>query len=74
VPAYVLVMTVAGLMEARDPAFTIVAGPARNALYVLRLITGLMMLAASVEWLVAGFHLPSLAAAPTVQERGVKAA
>jgi len=72
--AYVLVMTVAGFMEARDPAFTIVAGPARNALYVLRLITGLMMLAASVEWLVAGFHLPSLAAAPTVQERGVKAA
>jgi cytochrome c oxidase cbb3-type subunit I len=72
--AYVLVMTIAGIMEARDPAFTIVAGPVRNALYILRLITGLMMLAASVEWLVAGFYLPSLAAVPTVQERGVKAA
>ena len=72
--AYVLVMTIAGFLEAGDPAFTIVAGPVRNLLYILLLITGLMMLAASIEWLVAGLHLPSLAAAPTMRERGVKAA
>jgi cytochrome c oxidase cbb3-type subunit I len=72
--AYVAVMSVAGWMEARDPAFTIVPGPARNALYVLRLITGLMMLAASIEWLVAAFRLPALAAQPALQERGVKVA
>jgi cytochrome c oxidase cbb3-type subunit 1 len=72
--AYVAVMSVAGWMEARDPAFTIVPGPARNTLYVLRLITGLMMLAASVEWLVAAFRLPALRARPALQERGVKVA
>ncbi len=72
--AYVAVMSVAGWMEARDPAFTIVPGPARNALYFLRLITGLMMLAASIEWLVAAFRLPALAAQPALRERGVKVA
>lgn len=72
--AYVAVMGVAGWMEARDPGFTIVAGPAREVLYVLRLITGLMMLAASVEWLVAAFHLPTRTAVPQLQERGVKVA
>jgi cytochrome c oxidase cbb3-type subunit 1 len=72
--AYVAVMSVAGWMEARDPAFTIVPGPARNTLYVLRLITGLMMLAASVEWLVAAFRLSALQARPALQERGVKVA
>jgi hypothetical protein len=51
-----------------------VPGAARNTLYVLRLITGLMMLAASIEWLVAAFRLPALAAQPAMQEQGVKVA
>jgi cytochrome c oxidase cbb3-type subunit 1 len=72
--SYVVVMSIAGWMEASNPAFTIVPGPARNTLYVLRLITGLMMLAASIEWLVAAFRLPALATQPVVQERGVKVA
>jgi cytochrome c oxidase cbb3-type subunit 1 len=72
--AYVVVMSVAGWMESRDPSFTIVPGPARNALYVFRLITGLMMLVASGEWLLAAFKLPALAAGPAVHERGVKVA
>jgi cytochrome c oxidase cbb3-type subunit 1 len=72
--AYVVVMSIAGWMEAGNPAFTIVPGPARNTLYVLRLITGLMMLAASIEWLVAAFRLPALATQPAVRERGVKVA
>jgi cytochrome c oxidase cbb3-type subunit 1 len=50
--AYVAVMMTAGWMEGFDPAFTIVPGFARNLLYTLRLMTGLMMLAASLEWLV----------------------
>ena len=72
--AYVLVMFVAGWMEARDPAFTIVPGLARNTLYIVRLITGLMMLAASIEWLVAASRDPALATQPAMQEQGVKVA
>jgi len=51
VAAYAVLMTIAGYFEASDPAFTIVPGTARNLLYTLRLITGLAMLIASVEWL-----------------------
>jgi cytochrome c oxidase cbb3-type subunit 1 len=50
--AYVVLMTVAGWREGSDPAFTIVPGLARNALYVLRLAAGLLMLIASMDWLV----------------------
>ncbi|UWZ85673.1 heme-copper oxidase family protein [Occallatibacter riparius] len=72
--AYVVVMGVAGWMEARDPAFTIVPGPYRNTLYIVRLITGLMMLAASIEWLAAASRGPALATQPVMQEQGVKVA
>lgn len=50
--AYILLMTAAGWREGFDPTFTIVPGVARNVLYVLRLITGLVMLLASLDWLV----------------------
>jgi cytochrome c oxidase cbb3-type subunit I len=49
---YVAVMTVAGWREGFDPSFTIVPGVARNTLYALRLLTGVVMLAASLDWLV----------------------
>ncbi|MGA2674894.1 MAG: hypothetical protein ABSE99_16880 [Terracidiphilus sp.] len=49
--AYVVLMTVAGWREGFDPAFTIAPGIARNALYILRLITGILMLLASLDWL-----------------------
>jgi cytochrome c oxidase cbb3-type subunit 1 len=49
---YVVVMMVAGWLESSDPAFTIVPGMVRNLLYVLRLVTGLLMLAASLDWFV----------------------
>jgi cytochrome c oxidase cbb3-type subunit 1 len=45
-------MMVAGWLESSDPAFTIVPGMVRNLLYVLRLVTGLLMLAASLDWFV----------------------
>jgi cytochrome c oxidase cbb3-type subunit 1 len=50
--SYVVVVTVAGWREGFDPAFTIVPGTARNVLYVLRLVTGILMLLASLDWLV----------------------
>lgn len=49
---YVVVVTIAGWREGSDPAFTIVPGVARDLLYSLRLISGILMLAASVDWLI----------------------
>jgi cytochrome c oxidase cbb3-type subunit 1 len=50
--AYIVLMTVAGWREGFDPTFTIVPGTARNVLYALRLVTGVLMLIASLDWLV----------------------
>jgi cytochrome c oxidase cbb3-type subunit I len=55
--AYVVLMLIAGWLEGSDPAFTIVPGPTRNVLYALRLITGILMLISSAEWLVAASAL-----------------
>jgi cytochrome c oxidase cbb3-type subunit 1 len=52
VVAYIVLMLAAGWREGSDPAFTIVPGMARNILYTLRLITGILMLIASIDWLV----------------------
>jgi cytochrome c oxidase cbb3-type subunit 1 len=49
--AYVVLFLFAGWREGADPAFTIVPGPARNALYIVRLLLGIAMTAASAEWL-----------------------
>ncbi len=51
VAAYVALMTIAGWFEGSDPAFTIVPGAARDVLYTLRLLTGILMLLASLDWL-----------------------
>ena len=55
--AYVVVMLIAGWIEGKDPAFTVVPGPARNILYSLRIITGILMLISSAEWLIAASSL-----------------
>lgn len=55
--AYVVVITIAGWLEGSNPAFTIVLGPTRNLLYILRLLTGILMLVASAEWLRDAFVL-----------------
>ncbi len=47
---YILLMTTAGWREGFDPAFTIVPGMARDVLYALRLLTGILMLLASLDW------------------------
>lgn len=49
--AYIALMTIAGWIEGADPSFTIVPGAARNLIYALRLFTGVLMLAASLDWL-----------------------
>jgi cytochrome c oxidase cbb3-type subunit 1 len=49
---YVVLMTIAGWREGFDPTFTIVPGIAREVLYSLRLVTGVLMLLAAVDWLV----------------------
>jgi cytochrome c oxidase cbb3-type subunit 1 len=51
VVGYVVLMTVAGWREGFDPTFTIVPGTARESLYTLRLVVGLVMLASSADWL-----------------------
>ncbi len=48
--AYVLLMTASGWREGFDPTFTIAPGVERNILYALRLITGILLLAASLDW------------------------
>jgi cytochrome c oxidase cbb3-type subunit 1 len=50
--AYIAAMFAAGWREGYDPAFAIVPGGLRDGLYGLRLLLGLLMLAASADWLV----------------------
>lgn len=69
VAAYALLMTIAGWLEGTDPAFTIVPGTARNVLYALRLVTGIAMLAASIDWLIDASKLTKELAAAPIEER-----
>lgn len=72
VVGYILVVTAAGWYEAVDPAFTIVPGITRNILYSLRLLTGVLMLVASLDWLVDAstlLRVPARAAAGVPQEK-----
>lgn len=50
--AYVVLMLAAGWREGFDPAFTIVVGPSRNLLYILRLVVGVVILASSLDWFI----------------------
>jgi cytochrome c oxidase cbb3-type subunit 1 len=55
--AYAALMMLAGWREGFDPAFTIVPGLARSAIYLLRIVVGALMLAASLEWLLSASAL-----------------
>jgi len=73
--AYVIVIIIAGWIEGANPAFTIVPGAARNLIYVIRLLTGVSMLAGSAEWLFASLSLkPETAASKKIEVQGVKVA
>jgi len=69
--AYVVIMTIAGWLESSNPAFTIVSGIAHNLLYILRLLTGLAMLAASVDWMRAAAQIHRVVAPTEVQWNSV---
>jgi cytochrome c oxidase cbb3-type subunit 1 len=47
---YVAVMLYAGWVEGNQPTFTMVPSATRNILYILRLICGIAMTAASANW------------------------
>ena len=72
--AYVVIISAAGWIEGADPAFTIVPGPAREILYLVRLLTGIAMLLGSLEWLIAASSLTALARPPQIELSGVNAA
>jgi cytochrome c oxidase cbb3-type subunit 1 len=57
VAGYVVLMTIAGWREGLDPTFTILPGAARNTLYVLRLVVGVVMLASSIDWFVDAMRM-----------------
>ena len=57
VAAYVLLMFLAGWHEGYDAAFTVAPGIARDAIYWIRLLLGILMLVASAEWLAAASDL-----------------
>ncbi len=54
---YVLIMFYAGWREGNDPAFSIVPGLLRNAIYTLRLLLGILIFAASLDWFVDAIAL-----------------
>ena len=71
--AYVMLMFAAGWREGFDPTFTIVPGAARTVLYILRLVAGAVMLAASLDWLIDATtllneHIPVSVPDPIAQE------
>jgi cytochrome c oxidase cbb3-type subunit 1 len=67
--AYVVLMTAAGWREGFDSTFTIMPGAARNSIYILRLVVGVVMLASSVDWLIdATTLLRTPARIPATQE------
>lgn len=48
---YVAIMFYAGWMEGTHPSFSFLPGPLRNGIYAGRLLLGILMLAASADWL-----------------------
>jgi cytochrome c oxidase cbb3-type subunit 1 len=72
--AYVVIIMIAGWFESTDPAFTIAPGPVRNLIYVIRLLTGVSMLAGSLEWFVASLSLKTDRAATEIEVSGAKVA
>jgi cytochrome c oxidase cbb3-type subunit 1 len=66
---YVLIMFFAGWREGSNPAFSMIPGILRNAIYALRLFVGILMLVASLDWFIDAFTLlrelrPSSPSAP----------
>lgn len=59
--AHVVVMMFAGWIEGTNPAFTIAPGAVRDSVYAICLLTGVVMLTASIEWFIASQSLATRA-------------
>ncbi len=57
VAVYVAIMFFAGWLEGSNPAFSLVPGALRNSIYALRLLLGILILAASLDWFRDSFTL-----------------
>ncbi len=57
VAAYVAIMFFAGWREGSDPSFSIVPGVLRNSIYTIRLLLGVLILVASLDWFRDAFIL-----------------
>jgi cytochrome c oxidase cbb3-type subunit I len=66
--AYVLIMFFAGWREGSDSAFSIVPGVLRNTIYALRLLLGILILLASLDWFIDAFSLLKEIALPSLPE------
>jgi cytochrome c oxidase cbb3-type subunit 1 len=71
---YIVAMTVAGWHEGFDPSFTVVPGMVRNLLYALRLVVGLLMLVASLDWFIDASTLLRLFSSNAMELEKEKAA
>jgi cytochrome c oxidase cbb3-type subunit 1 len=54
---YVVIMFYAGYREGFNPAFSFIPGTVRNTIYAARLLLGVFMLIASVDWLFWSFSI-----------------
>ena len=54
---YAIIMFSAGWREGADPAFSMVPGTLRDAIYTLRLVLGIFILLASLDWFIDAFSL-----------------
>ena len=57
VAAYVALMFFAGWREGSDPSFSIVPGVMRNSIYGFRLLLGILLMIASLDWFRDAFKL-----------------
>jgi cytochrome c oxidase cbb3-type subunit 1 len=66
VAVYVLIMFYAGWQEGFHPAFSMLPGALRNSIYALRLLVGVLMLLASLDWFIDAFALLRELRAPAI--------
>lgn len=62
---YVLIIFYAGWLEGFNPAFSMVPGLLRNTLYSVRLLLGVLVLLASLDWFIGAVSLLREIASPT---------
>jgi cytochrome c oxidase cbb3-type subunit 1 len=54
---YVAIMFYAGWLEGANPAFSFMPGTLRNGIYLARLLLGILILVASIDWFFWAFKI-----------------